>query len=214
MLGALLRIAVTAGIGAGLVLDLLQQLSVFPLLRIAQQRDVTALIEHAGAPGPGLAVALLATDVLAGIGLALLLEAAILLDGRNIDGRRGLLWGLAGYVALFALPALGLPPRLPGTALPLLVLRQGWWLLAAGCSVAGLALLLLGRRWWWRALGLVLLVLPHLVGAPQPALQVAAVPAALNQRFVLATAWTNAVFWLLLGGACGVLHRRWQQTQS
>ncbi len=201
--------AVISGLAAGLVLDLLQQFRVEPLLYAAHARDLTALIEHGGASWPGLPVALLATDAVAGIGFALLLQAAFLLRGR-IDGWRGLLWGLGGYLGLFVLPALGLPPRLPGTALPLLALRQGWWLLAVACSAAGLALLVLGRRWWWKAGGLALLLVPHWVGAPQPALQVAVVPAAMNQQFALAAGWTNGVFWLLLGGLGGWLHRRWQ----
>lgn len=205
----LVRVAATAGPSAGLVLALLQQFTVVPLLRLAEVRDVTALIEHGGSAGPGLVVSMLLTDLLAGLGFALLLEAAFLLRGGS-DGRRGLLWGVAGYLALFVLPAIGLPPRLPGTALPLLALRQGWWLLAAVCSVAGLALIGLSRRWWWRAGGVVLLLVPHLLGAPLTALRVAVVPAALNQQFVIAAGWTNAVFWLLLGGLCGWLHQRWR----
>ena len=205
----LLRRAVVSGLAAALVLDLLQQFTVEPLLYAAHARDLASLIEHGGVTWPGLPLALLATDVLAGTGFALLLQAALLVYG-NGSAWGGLLWGLGGYLALFVLPALGLPPRLPGTALPLLALRQGWWLLAVACSAAGLVLLVLGRRWRWRAIGLVLLVVPHWLGAPQPALQVAVVPAAMNQQFALATGWTNAVFWLVLGSLGGWLHWRWQ----
>ena len=46
----------------------------------------------------------------------------------NVNWRQGMLWGLGGYAAFFALPALGLTPELPGTEATGLQGRQAWWL--------------------------------------------------------------------------------------
>jgi len=54
------------------------------------------------------------TDVLTGIGFALLLVAGFALAGRAVGWREGLLWGLAAFVAFTLAPSLGLSPEPPG----------------------------------------------------------------------------------------------------
>jgi len=100
-----------------------------------------------------------------------------------------------------------LPPELPGMAAADLVDRQVWWVATALASAAGLACLAFARPVWAKALGLVVLVIPHVVGAPRPA-DVGAVPAELAAEFVVASLLAAAMFWLVLGGVSGWLHRR------
>ena len=112
-------------------------------------------------------------NVAGATGFALLLLPLLALwdhrrGGRGASWRTGLLWGAAGWLALFAWPALGLHPELPGEAAAALDGRQAWWLLAVACAAGGLALAAFGRG-GVRALGLPLLALPFLVGAPQAA---------------------------------------------
>ena len=128
----------------------------------------------------------------------------------------GLLWGAAAWVCLFALPALGLPPELPGMQAAELHARQLWWALAAASGAGGLAVLFMvpGN---WRVLGLAALVLPFAVGAPEQlgspfaglSADAAVQMQALAKRFVWATALASALQSLLLGVLCLAAAKRW-----
>jgi cobalt transporter subunit CbtA len=147
-------------------------------------------------------------NLVVGVAVSLMLLAAMALKGDPIDARRGLLWGLAGFVAASLLPSLGLPPELPGTPAAELTARQTWWLATAIASAGGLALCVFGRHWGWAALGVALLVAPHLIGAPQPPSHDAAYPAGLAGEFVAASIAVSAVLWSLCGLGSGWLYRR------
>lgn len=145
------------------------------------------------------------------VGYALLLAAALALRGKPVTWRSGLLWGGAGYLVFFVAPSLGLPPELPGTEAAPVVARQGWWIATAGATAAALALLAWGRHWALKLAALALLALPHLVGAPQPAVHGAVAPAALARDFIVAAAVANAAFWLALGALAGWCHARFHR---
>lgn len=140
----------------------------------------------------------LLADLLAAIGFALLLVAGYAFFGATA-WPKGLLWGLGGFLAFTLAPSLGLPPELPGTESAALPLRQLWWVMTAGGTAAGLLLIAFAPRWPWKALGVALLALPHLIGAPQPEHAEMAAPAALAESFVIASLTANLVFWLVLG---------------
>lgn len=160
-------------------------------------------------------------NALTATGFALLLIPAIAawehLRGRPLaTARNGLLWGAAGWACLFAVPALGLPPEIPGSAAAALDHRQTWWLLTAISTAIGLGLLAFVRgpaRWT----GAALLVLPFAVGAPHlasgpfagHAADVATQLDALAAQFAVATTIVNAVQWLALGGLSGWAVARW-----
>lgn len=153
------------------------------------------------------------TNTLTSIGLAMVLVALMTATRRSgslsdMTWMQGLAWGLAGYGAFFVAPALGLPPEIPGTASPALEDRQLWWIMAVVLTATGLlGAAFLKSPWRWAAL--LLLVVPHLIGAPHldpgdshfpthpPA--VAAELTQLTWRFVGATALANAALWLSLG---------------
>jgi cobalt transporter subunit CbtA len=110
------------------------------------------------------------SNVLSSIGFALLLISIIvswsLLRRNNAPTiPSGLIWGVAGWICLFAWPALGLPPELPGEAAAGLELRQSWWLLSVVCAVSGLGFFVV-EKGYWRWLAIPLLALPFMVGAP------------------------------------------------
>ena len=90
-------------------------------------------------------------------------------------------------------------PDLPGTETAELSARQHWWPGTVLATAAGLGLLFLQANGLLRAWGLALLVLPHWLGAPQPAIAASLAPEALQTQFRLATLVSHAVFWLLLG---------------
>jgi cobalt transporter subunit CbtA len=143
-----------------------------------------------------------------GVAVALMILAAMMLKGEPIDLWRGLLWGLGGFVAVSLLPSLGLPPELPGTPAAEIFSRQVWWLGTAAASAVGIALLVFGRGWPWQLGGFVLLVAPHLIGAPEPPSHEVSYPRALAGEFVVASMVVSALLWTLAGAAGGWLHQR------
>lgn len=160
-------------------------------------------------------------NVLTAIGFGLVLVAAITawehLRGRPLaSARSGLVWGAAGWLCVFGLPTLGLPPELPGSVAAPLGDRQAWWLLAAASGATGLALLAFVRG-PLRGLGLAVMALPFAVGAPHLAagpfagyeLEIARQMEALAGPFALATTLATAVQWLTLGGLSGWAVARW-----
>ena len=236
---AIVATGAAAGIVAGLLLTGVQHLQVTDIIRTAETYEVAAATapapahehehehaqplahghehehehEHGGwQPEPGFertAYTALA-DVSMAVGYALLLAAALTLRGRDSNWRQGLWWGAAGYLVFFVAPSLGLPPELPGTQAAPVLARQAWWLTAAGATAGALALLVWGRHWSLKVLALALLALPHLIGAPQPALHGGVAPADLARSFVVASALANAAFWLALGALTGHFHHRFQ----
>ena len=111
----------------------------------------------------------------------------------------GILWGLAGYVVFFVTPSLGLPPELPGTQLAPLHDRQIWWLLTVLTSATGLYLLVFVKQPGFKVLGLLLIVTPYIIGAPEQASHATPALEELASIFIQATAIVNAIFWLSLG---------------
>ena len=106
------------------------------------------------------------------------------------------------------LPAFGLPPELPGTEAGALQGRQAWWLVTVTLSATGIALLGLARGWPWKAAAVVLIALPHLIGAPHPEVHSTLAPPELLQTFIIATATANAVFWIALGAGCAIAFKK------
>ncbi len=148
------------------------------------------------------------------VGFGLFLGAAFCLRKAIVDWRSGLLWGLAGYAVFFVAPSLGLPPQLPGTNEAPLLDRQIWWAMTALATAIGLFILVFSAGWKLKLGGLILLIAPHLIGAPHPAIEGGTAPMQLTQNFLYATAAANAVFWLALGGFMGFFYKRTAQRQT
>lgn len=236
------RIAQTAGFAglfAALVLTLLQSLWVTPIILEAEtyesstapateQTQTSHQHEHASAlaaaaphhhdteawsPEDGwqrtLATGL--SNLVVAVGFALMLAGLFTLRAPNKTWQ-GLLWGFAGFATFCLAPAAGLPPEVPGTAAAEIVQRQSWWIGTALATATGLALLAFAGHWTLRAAGLVLLSVPHLIGAPQPEAHSSLAPEALTEQFILASLLTNALFWATLGLASAWIFSRSQQS--
>jgi len=152
------------------------------------------------------------SGILKDVGFALLLAAAYALSGREVDWRKGLYWGLAGFATFTLAPGLGLPPEVPGTAAAPLLDRQIWWVATVAATGAGLAMLFLTQRAAWVLGGVGLLVLPHVFGAPQPVEYKSAAPESLAHQFVVAAVITSLLFWVVLGSLTGFLYKRFRAT--
>ncbi|AJQ92162.1 CbtA family protein [Gynuella sunshinyii] len=237
------RIILTAfliGLLGGIVLTGLQSVEVWPVISSAEQYeqpetdhpDFSAahnddVPEHtqdheAWSPENGWPRILSSSlsNTLVSIGFATLLlalMALLQLTGiTRLNTRRGLLWGLAGFAVFFAAPGLGLPPEIPGTLAAPLGLRQMWWIFTILMTSTGIGLLVFSP-YRVKVMGLVMVVLPYLVGAPHYSgalfsvtdSHVVVILHHLQQRFWLATGVTNFVFWLLLGSCCAWTVNRW-----
>ena len=148
------------------------------------------------------------TTILSGIGLAAILFGSLSLAGTQVNARRGALWGLAAFACFGLAPAIGLPPQPPGTTVASVPERQLWWIGTAVATSAGLWMLAGEKRsWLLRIAGVVCLLLPHLIGAPNATGQ-NTVPPQLVRRFTIASLATTCVFWLLVGTIGGFLWSR------
>ncbi len=152
-------------------------------------------------------------NILTAIGFALLLTGVYAIRGRPVGWREGLLWGLGGFVVFTAAPGLGLPPELPGMPVADLAMRQTWWIGTATATAIGLALLAFRPQAWAAILGLGLIALPHLVGAPIAPEAHTDVPEALSHAFIVTVTLTSLLFWALLGVATSLAFRRFSRGQ-
>jgi len=228
--------AVIAGLLSGLLLTVMQSFSTVPLILKAEvfenaapeaghSHDAAPAAagtaapaadhhheEEAWAPADGFErfIYTLAADMLSGIGFALVLVAVSEAFGGFKGWRGGLMFGIAGFLTVILAPGLGLPPELPGMPAAELGPRQVWWVSTALCTAIGLGLLVYTRSAVFAALAIVLLIAPHLVGAPLPPSHETAVPMDLYARFVNAVYATNLVFWAVLGALAGVVRERFR----
>ncbi|MFT7372734.1 MAG: cobalt transporter subunit CbtA [Oleiphilaceae bacterium] len=245
--------AMCIGLLSGLLFSVVQYFGVSPIILAAEQyeifEDQAAPVEshhhgeelsgghhhntEAWSPSDGIERSLysLLSNVLAGIGFAaivLSIMCQLQLKGWvTFSPMKGLIFGLAGFLAFFAMPGIGLPPEIPGIEAAPLDNRQTWWLLSVIVSGLGLGILALAK-WGYKILGVLCIALPFLVGAPhstgpefgQADERVVAILMDLHQQFILASGMTNLVFWLALGLLCAwglnrmVLHDDIQQPSA
>jgi cobalt transporter subunit CbtA len=224
--------ALLAGILAGVLLTLIQEVTVKPLIAQAEVLEGLAEAAHVHAeghqhshehdhaeeardwsePSEDAQVRLFYTAIsnfLVGTGYALLL-AACFSQMQKVNWRIGMLWGTAGFIVFQLAPSLGLPPELPGAPHAALELRQAWWLSTVLTTASGLWLLWQGakrHKTVMLVIGGLLLALPHLVGAPSGTFA-GAPPEALSQQFIVMVLFTAAAFWIILGSSLGYIYDR------
>ena len=98
---------------------------------------------------------------------------------------------------------MGLAPELPGSTAAPLFERQLWWTATVVASVAGLWLIAFGRSPVAALGGVVVALLPHLIGAPQPDAFGGVVPPELQGEFAARALASNAISWAVLGLLAG-----------
>jgi cobalt transporter subunit CbtA len=214
----LVLVGLCAGLLSGIFATAAHQIGTVPVIVKAEMHENAAQVgsvhahAHSAAWEPESGVErtayTLIADVLTGIGFSLLLAAGLTLRGGEVTWREGLFWGLAGFAASTVAPGLGLPPQVPGTETAPLFDRQVWWLVTAVSTGCALALLSFTRRVPWAILAAILIVLPHLYGAPQPMDHSAEAPESLARQFVVAVTIVSFLFWLILGASTGYFFGR------
>ncbi|MGY3602870.1 MULTISPECIES: CbtA family protein [unclassified Bradyrhizobium] len=216
-----------AGLIVGALISVVQFFGTVPLLQKSEVFEKAAADAHHKASHAGSAEAdhhhdaewepeegfqrsalTVAANVLTAIGFGLLLTGIYALRQRPVHWREGLFWGLAGFAVFVAAPGLGLPPELPGLPVADLTARQIWWIATAALTASALYLLILRSEPWAAVLGVILIVIPHLVGAPVAPESHAEVPASLSHQFVVTVVLTGLLFWSLLGVATSLAFDR------
>jgi len=163
--------------------------------------------EHEWKPQDGLQRTALTSlvTIATAIGFAALLLAGMIAANERIDERRALIWATCGFLAFGLVPATGLAPELPGAAAAELQHRQIWWIATALVTAGGLYAFLRLEAPWLRVLAVLVLLVPHLIGAPHPAAPESKVPAEIAAHFASLSLAIQAALWLATGFAVGVL---------
>ena len=221
MFQRLLTCALLAGAGAGLVAAILQLSFVQPVLLHAELYEQGRLV-HFGAEAvsahpelggfapirDGLSIFF---SMLTYTGFALLLVAALSAAeerGARITTRAGLVWGLAGFAVLHLAPAFSLAPEVPGAAAAEVTARQIWWFATVVSAAVAVWLVAFARHWLGWVGAVVLLLAPHVIGAPEPDSFAGTVPPELAALFAARSLGVAFAGWLVLGALAGHLWSR------
>jgi cobalt transporter subunit CbtA len=213
--------AIFAGAAAGLIAGILQLMFVQPVLLHAELYEGGQLV-HSGVAFNSVQPDLPSFDavrdgmsviftMLTYTGYALIMISAMGIAedrGAQIDGRWGILWGFAGFVAFHLAPGFGLAPAVPSVASADVTDRQIWWFATVFTAAAGLWMLAFGRNWMMWGGAIVVLLAPHLIGAPQPDSFTGPVPTEIGALFAVRALGVGLAAWVLLGCFAGYFWQR------
>ncbi|RLQ87489.1 CbtA family protein [Notoacmeibacter ruber] len=212
MFTRLITSAVFAGAGAGLIAALLQLTFVQPVLLHAELYESGQLV-HFGAEAvsahPDLGGLDLMRDGLSVLfsmllytGYALLLLPLMAIAeqrGQSLDGKTGLIWGAIGFLVIQFAPGFTLAPEVPGVAAADVFARQFWWVGTVVAAGVAAGLIAFTRSWFAWIGAAVLLLAPHLIGAPEPESFAGPVPPEIAALFAARAFGVALVGWALLG---------------
>lgn len=216
--------ALFAGLAAGILAALMQLTFLVPLLMEGELYETGARLHFsahgspqspAGAPDvwgePMRHLSTLAMDIVTFTGFAFLMVVGFALAdryGHRTTARTGALWGLSAFIAVQLAPAFGMPPELPGTIAAEVESRQLWWMGCVAATLGGIGLLSFGRGALMAGAGMVLIALPHLIGAPQLDTYFGVAAPELAALYVARALGVGAATWVLLGLIAGAIWER------
>jgi len=213
MFSRVVTTALFAGCIAGLLGGLLQLYFVQPVLLHAELYE-SGTITHFGSDpmthaSHGDSELDLTRDLLSlgfsmaiyvGYGLILAALMALRLESnQTISIRQGLIWGLAGFIAVHFAPGFGLPPEVPGVASASLESRQIWWGATVLATIIAFWLIAFSKAPIAFGLAVVLLLAPHVIGAPEPDMLIGPVPPEIASHFAARAFGVGMASWAVLG---------------
>lgn len=212
MIQRLVVSALIAGFGAGLIAALLQLAFVQPVLLHAELFESGQLV-HFGTQASAASVDVPRFDprrdilsvvftALIYTGYALIMLAAMSFAeerGQPITPRAGLIWGIAGFIAVQLAPAFGLAPELPGMNAADVTARQIWWFATVSVTAVALWLIAFGKNWAMWGTAIILIAAPHIIGAPMPDTFTGPAPSELASTFAARALGTGLAAWVTLG---------------
>ncbi len=128
--------------------------------------------------------------------------------GALINVRTGLIWGLAGFVAVQFAPGFSLAPEVPGVAAADVAVRQIWWFATVAMAAVAMGLVGFGKTWMAWAVAVVLLLTPHIYGAPEPDIFTGPVPTEIGALFAARALGVGMAAWIILGAFSGYFWSR------
>jgi cobalt transporter subunit CbtA len=203
--------AFSIAIVAGLFFTLYQEFIITPLILNAEIYEV---VEPAGnhtveawAPADGVERSGFSfiTNLLVCFAYSLFLMS-LMVTRDSINLSQGAFWGGSAYLSVFIAPALGLPPEIPGMEAAAVEGRQAWWILTVILTAIGLWSMAF-KSTPFKFAGLIMLITPHIIGAPQPEFhgfanqdpQAILALTTLWHDFIMQTSIANALLWLIIG---------------
>ena len=204
--------ALFAGGAAGLAAGILQWQFVQPVLLHSELYE-QGLLTHFGGTLNSTDVALdrlqpmrdalsIIFTMLLNTGYALILIALMSIrqqSGDELTPHKGIIWGIAGYVAVHLAPALSLPPEVPGVAAADVELRQIWWVCTVAATSIGLWLIAFSRNITRIIPAIILILLPHLIGAPEANVFTGPAPTEIGALFASRALGVGLASWAVLG---------------
>lgn len=212
MTSRILIASLFAGTVAGFIAGLLQWQFVQPILLHAELYE-QGILTHFNGSFSNTDVALerlqpvrdglsILFTMLLYIGYALIVVALMSvrqMQGDTISPKTGIIWGIAGYVAFQFAPAVSLPPEVPGVAAADVEIRQIWWFATVILTALGLWLISFSKQSILMIGGALLIVAPHLVGAPEPEIFTGPAPTEIGALFAGRALGIGLASWALLG---------------
>ncbi|MDF1790568.1 MAG: CbtA family protein [Thalassobaculaceae bacterium] len=222
MFSRILTSALLAGAGAGLIAAFLQLWFLQPVLLHAELYEQGRLVHFGAASAVPAHLDLGGLDplrdgltlfftLLIYAGYALLLVALMSLAeqrGVAITARSGLVWGLAGFAVLHLAPGFSLAPEVPGVAAAAVGPRQIWWFVTVFAAGGAAWLIAFGGSWRAWGAAVLLLLAPHVVGAPEPDHFAGTAPPELAALFAARSYGVAMAGWVLLGVLAGYFWSR------
>ena len=217
MFGRILTSALFAGAAAGLIAALLQLFFVQPVLLHAELYESGELVHfggeavsaHPDLPGlfdePMRNLLSILFTMLTYTGYALVMVALMSQaerQGHEITARHGIIWGLAGFVTFHFAPGLTLAPEVPGVAAADVGARQVWWVATVASAGVAMWLIAFGGNLVAYVIAALLLMAPHVIGAPEPDSFTGPVPTEIGALFAARAFGIGMAAWVLLGAFC------------
>lgn len=219
MLTKILAGGLIGGIAGGIIVGAVEAVMTTPLILHAEEFEVEEvasaaqfLLVHSGGTHAGEGAAgvggmrgllTIVATVLIAVGYTWMLLAAMFAKGAEITARSVIPWAVAGFFATGLAPAMGLAPELPGASAAELEARQVWWIGTAVATALGIAAIFLGRSAIWVGVGVVLIVIPHVIGAPHATVMESLVPAELAAEFAARSLVVQALVWIVPAAIAG-----------
>lgn len=207
---------------AGLILSTYQATFITPIIigsevyEVAEPESVHHHNEAAWAPKDGLERHSwnFASNFILAFAYALILIGFMCLKN-SVNTIKGVFWGIAAYLIIFVIPSFGLSPEIPGIEAAQLEGRQAWWLLTVILSAIAFWLIAFEDK-QYKLVGILLLTIPHLLGAPQPEIHgfantdPKAVEALTDlwHSFLFQTYIANALLWIIIGALSGFMTQK------
>ena len=117
----------------------------------------------------------------------------------KLSPKQGVIWGLAGFIAVHFAPGFSLAPEGPGVAAADVYARQFWWFATVACAASAMWIIAFGSGVIALGTAAILLLAPHIIGAPQPDTFTGPVPTELSALFASRAFGVGMVAWVLLG---------------